>query len=61
MSHFLSQMKRDECDPHKVIPVSFNSYSILKNHYNTFSNLPLENYHARSRSKANAEGIQLPK
>ena len=45
----------------EVIPISLNSHSILKEYYNTFSNLPLENYHVVTRSKNKAAGIHLSK
>ena len=54
-------MKGDKSDPHEVIPTSFNSYSILKDHFNTFKHLPLGNYHVATRSKTKDEGTQLPK
>ena len=57
----MSWIKGDESDPHKVIPISLNSYSILRDHHNTFSHLPLENYYVVTRSKTKAEGTQLPK
>ena len=32
LSDFLLRMEGDKSDPHKVIPISFNSYSILIKH-----------------------------
>ena len=37
LSNFLSRMEGDKSDPHAVIPLSFNSYSILTGHYYTAS------------------------
>ena len=54
-------MKGDESDPYEVISISFNYYSILINHYNTFSHLPFKSCHVVTRSKTKAEGTQLPK
>ena len=58
LSDFLSQMKGNESDPHKVISISFNSYSILRDYYNTCSHLPLENYYVVTTSKTKDEGTK---
>ena len=52
-------MKRDGTGHHKVICTSFNS--ILRDHYNTFSHLPLENYYVVTKSKTKVDRTQLPK
>ena len=36
LSDFLSRMEGDKSNPHEVIPISFNSHSILTGHYYTF-------------------------
>ena len=61
LNDFLSQMKGDQYDLHEVTPITFNSYSILRDHYNTFRHLPLGNHHVVTRSKTEADGTQLPK
>ena len=38
LSDFLSRMEGDKSDSNEVIPVSFNSHSILTGHYYAFLN-----------------------
>ena len=54
-------MEGDKSDSDEVIPISFNSHSILTEHYYTFFNLPLEKYKVVTRSQTNAVGTQVPK
>ena len=33
LSDFLSRQKIDESNPHKIVPISFNTYKILNDNY----------------------------
>ena len=51
----LSRKKNDDSNPHKIIPISFNTYKYLNdNYYNT------EKYCIQMRSQARSSGIKLP-
>ena len=52
-------MESDTSDPHKVIPISFNSPSILTNDYYTLSNLPSETYRVVTRSQTKMARMQM--
>ena len=62
-SNFLSRMEEDKREPQQVIPISFDSHSILKRigHYYIYSILPLETYAVVTRSHTKAVGTQMPK
>ena len=51
LSDYLSRMEGDKSDPHKVIPISFNSHSTLTGHYYTYYKLPSEMYGVVTRSE----------
>ena len=61
LSDILSRMKEDRSDPHEVIPISFNSHSILTEHNYSFFNLPTETYKAVTRFQTKVLGNQMPK
>ena len=61
LSNYLSRMEGDKSDPHEVIPISYNSHSILKEHYYTLFNLPSETYRLVTRSQTKSGGTQLLK
>ena len=44
LSDFLTRMEVDKIAPDVVIPISFNSHSILTGHYYTFFTLLSETY-----------------
>ena len=54
-------MEGDKSDPHKFIPLLFNSHSILTGHYYTNFKLPSETYGVLTRSQTKAVGMQMPK
>ena len=53
-------MREDESDPHKGIPIYFNSYLTLRDHYDNLSHLPSGNYHVVIRSKTKTKGNEIP-
>ena len=55
LSDFLSRQKNDDSNPHEIIPISFNTYTILNdNYYN------VEKYCIQTRSQTRSSGIKLP-
>ena len=38
LSNFLSRQKHDDSNPHEIILISFNMYSILKEKYHNIGN-----------------------
>ena len=56
LSNFLSRQKKDDSNPHKIIPISFNMYRIINdNDYN------IEKFYVQTRSQTKSSGIKLPK
>ena len=54
-SDFLSRQNNDNSNPNEIIPISFNTYTILNdNYYN------IEKYLIQTRSQARSSGIKLP-
>ena len=60
-SDFLSRMEGEKSDPHEVIPISFDSPSILTGHCHTFSNLPYEIYRVVTICHTKMAATQMPK
>ena len=58
LSDFLSWIG-DKSDPHEVIPISFDSHSILTGQYYTFIKLPSETYGVVARSQTKVVGTQV--
>ena len=58
-SDFLSRQKHDNCDPHDIIPISFNMHNILHEKY---YNLGLiDKYLVQMQCQTKSSGIKLPK
>ena len=58
LSDFLSRQKHDDSNPHEIIPISFNMYSILQEkHYNIGNSA---RYLVQTQSQAKSSGIKLP-
>ena len=62
LGDILSRKKHDNSNPHEIIPVSFNMYSILQDeYYNMGYNVGnSEKYLVQTRSQAKSSGIKLP-
>ena len=60
LSDLLSMIEANKIDHHEVIPISFNSPSILKEHIIPF-NMPWETYSVVTRSQTKAIGTQMQK
>ena len=58
LSHSLSRQKHDNSNPHEIIPISFNMYSILQEKYYNIGNS--ERYLGQTQSQAKSSGIKLP-
>ena len=55
LSDVLSRQKNDDSNPHKIIPISFNTHKMLsENCYN------IDNYSVQARSQTRSSGIKLP-
>ena len=52
LSDFLSRQKNDNSNPHKIIPISFNTYKIQNDSYYS-----VEKYCIPTRSQAISSGI----
>ena len=61
LSDFLSRMEGDKNDPHEVTSKSFNSDSILTEHYYTFFTLLSGTYGKVIRSQRKTVGTQMLK
>ena len=59
LSDFLSRQTRDTCDPHEIIPISFNMYNALYENY--YRNNPIDRCLVQMRSQTKAAGVKLPK
>ena len=58
LSDFLIETKHDGSNPCKIIPISFNMYSILQEKYYTIGRS--ERYLVQKRSQVKSTGIKLP-
>ena len=58
LSDFLSRQKLDNSNPHKIIPISFNIYSILQEKYYNIGNS--ERYLVQTQSQTKSSRIKLP-
>ena len=55
LSDFLSRQNNDNCNPHQIIPISYNMHNLLhENYYNT------DSYLVQTKSQAKSSGIKLP-
>ena len=54
LSDFLSEQKKDDSNPHKIIPISFNMYQGLENKFY------YDKYLIQMRSQAKSSSIKLP-
>ena len=59
-SDFLSRQKCDDCNPHEIIPISFNMQGILQARYYNLGEENLGKYLVQTRSQAKSSGIKLP-
>ena len=48
------------CNPHKIIPISFNMYQVLENKFYLENNSCNDRYLIQTRSQATSDGIKLP-
>ena len=53
LSDFLSRQKKDDGNPHEIMPISFNMYHVLETIYD-------DKYLIQTRSQAKSSGINLP-
>ena len=58
LSNFLSRQKHDDSDPHEIIPISFNMYSILQEIYYNIGNSA--KYLVQTWSQAKSSRVKLP-
>ena len=58
LSDFLSEQKHDDSNPHRIIPISLNMYSILQEKYNRIANS--ERILVQTQSQTKPSGIKLP-
>ena len=61
LSDFLSSIDGDSSHLHDIVPISFNSHSILMEHCNAYSNPPKDTYRVVTRSQTKVAGTQMPK
>ena len=54
LSDFLSQQKKDDSNPHEIIPISFNMYQVLE------SNFYDDKYLIQMRLQTKSSSINLP-
>ena len=57
LSDFLSRQKYDDNDPHDIIPISFNMYSVLQEKYYKIRNSV--RYLVQTQPQAKSSGIKL--
>ena len=57
LSDFLSRQKHNNSNPHELIPISFNMYSILQEKYYDIGNL--ERYLVQTQSQAKSSRMKL--
>ena len=55
LSDFLSRRNNENCNPHEIIPISFNMHNVLQENY-----YKIDNYLVQTRSQARSSGIKLP-
>ena len=64
LSDFLSRQKRDDSNPHEIIPISFTLKSLVGNQFyqinNETSQPKTSKYLIQTRSQAKSSGIKLP-
>ena len=64
LSDFLSRQKRDDSNPHELIPISFTLRNQIDNHFyriNSRTDLPkTDKYLVQTRSQAKSRGIKIP-
>ena len=58
LNDFLSRWKHDDSNPHEIIPISFNMYSILQEKYYNIENSA--RYLVQTQSQAKSSRIKLP-
>ena len=58
IKQFLSRQKHDDSDPHKIIHISFNMYSILQEKYYNIGHSA--KYLVQTWSQAKSSGVKLP-
>ena len=59
-SDFLSQQKTYDSNPHEIIPISFNTYQVLKNKFYLENNSCNDKYLIQMRPQAKSDSIKLP-
>ena len=57
LSNSLSRQRHDDSNPHEIIPISCNMYSILQEKYYNIGNS--ERYLVQTQSQAKSSGIKL--
>ena len=60
ISDFLARQKHDKCNPHDIIPISFNMQNILHTIYNNIGVREEKKYLIQPRSQTEISGIILP-
>ena len=60
LSDFLSGQKHDDSNPHEIIPISFNMYTMLHTRYYNIMEREQGKYLVHTRSQAKTSGIILP-
>ena len=61
LSDFLSRQKRDDSNPHEIIPISFSLRRVLcKNYYRLNDLTGTDKYLVQTRSQAKLSGIKVP-
>ena len=62
LSDFLSRQKRDDNNPHEILPISFSMRNILHERFYNIRKVRAEDkYLAQTRSQSKSSGINLPK
>ena len=61
LSDFLSRQRNDKCNPHEIIPISFNTRNILhERYYNIWKARTEDKYLVQTRSQSKTSGINFP-
>ena len=62
LSDFLTRQKHNDSNPHQIIPISFNMYSILQDKYYNirYNGGNSEKYLVQTWSQAKSSEIKLP-
>ena len=58
LSDFLSRQKRDDSDPHDIIPISFNMHNVLHKKYYNLGRM--DKYLVQTQPQTKSSRIKLP-